>query len=116
MHKPDYTYRERGTRTTFKFFLTHFNERGAVYRVVVRNNRVAVFEGERYSPSPIGRATPRDMANDIVSFATSYVERPEEFDRSPSDREQVCASWWRKHGDLLSMYTESRGERKERGC
>jgi len=112
MAKPDYTYRERDTRTTFRFFLSRYDRYGyPVYHGTVRNNRVTVFEIVDYRPSPIGQRTARDMANDIVSFATAYAERPEEFDRSPSDREQVCRAWWNKHGDILSMNTESRRER-----
>lgn len=112
MSKPDYTYRERHTLTTFRFFLSRYDRYGyPVYHGTVRNNRVTVFEIVDYRPSPIGQRTARDMANDIVSFAVAYVERPDEFDRTPVDREQVCAAWWRYNENMLVSGTESRRER-----
>jgi hypothetical protein len=110
--KPEYVYRERGTGTWFRFYHAGFDRRGCpVYSGTVRCKGETVFNIVDYRPSPMGRPTPRNMSNDIVSFAISYVERPGEFDRSPSDREQVCAAWWRRTGDMLSSGTESRRER-----
>jgi hypothetical protein len=107
--KPDYVYRERYTRTTFKFYLSRYDRYGhPVYHGTVRNNRTTVLEFTDYRPSPMGRSTPRDMANDIVSFATAYVERPDDFGRAGVDREQVCRAWWWHNGDTLSANTESR--------
>ena len=112
--QPDYVYRERKTRTTFKFYHTGCDRHGNdQYRVTVRNNRVTVFESEGYRPSPVrrGQGTPRSMANDVCGFALAYCERPEEFGRYEREREQVCAAWWRVNGDNLSIGTESRKER-----
>ncbi len=57
-----------------------------------------------YRPGLSAR-TEREMADDIVGFAMAYVERPEEFDRSPDDTEQVHAAWWLGHGDDVSCIT-----------
>jgi hypothetical protein len=112
MHKPDYVFRERHTLTTFRFYHTGCDRYGNdMYRVSVRNNRTTVFAGDRYRPSPIGRYTPRSMAHDVVSFVVAYVESPGEFDRAATDREQVCAAWWRASENMLVSGTESRRER-----
>ena len=106
---PDYIYRERGTGTWFRFYHAGFDRWGCpVYSGTVRNKRVTVFDIVDYRPSPMGRPTPRSMANDIVSFAVSYVERPEEFDRSSTELEQLNSAWWRSNEDNLATGTESR--------
>lgn len=74
------------------------------YHVTVTAPDGVVFESDDYSPSPLrdGPESVRTWAEDVVSFACAYAERPGEFDRSASEAEQVNAAWWRKHGDALS--------------
>lgn len=72
------------------------------------------FVGVRYKPAP-SYADPDNAHHllrwcaDVVGFATAYVERPEEFDRSsassdvPPHVEQAEHNrlWWRTHEDAL---------------
>ena len=78
--------------------------RTAYHTTVTAPDGAVVFDGADYSPSPLrdGAGDVRAWAEDVVSFACAYVERPEEFSRSASEAEQIHAAWWRKHGDVLS--------------
>jgi len=84
-------------------FLMH--DDGSSVRVVSEEydgSTVVRFQGERYRPAS---SEPCAMADDLVGYAVAYVERPEEFARSPDDTEQVHAAWWEEHGDTLSCCT-----------
>jgi hypothetical protein len=70
-----------------------------------------VFRGEDYRPSPFHAdpstdGTLRAWASDAVGFAMAYVERPEEFDRTPQDVEQATREWWLLNGESLSLDLE----------
>jgi hypothetical protein len=67
-------------------------------------NTTERFTWTGYRPGLSAR-TERDYANDIVGFAMAYVDRPEEFDRSPDDTEQLCDVWWMEHGDVIACET-----------
>ena len=70
-----------------------------------------VFRGEDYRPSPFHAnpsvdGTLKAWASDAVGFAMAYVERPEEFDRTPQDVEQATREWWLLNGEALSLDLE----------
>lgn len=70
-----------------------------------------VFRAEDYRPSPFHAdpstdGTLRAWASDAVGFAMAYVERPEEFDRTPQDVEQATREWWLLNGESLSLDLE----------
>lgn len=55
-----------------------------------------------------------EMAEDILCFAIAYSADPEQFDRSPEEREQFYQEFWSLHGEsflyeaqLLSTTDES---------
>lgn len=79
----------------------------SVVSVEADGSEVERFEGGPYRPGG-GEWDDRRAAEDVTGFAVAYVERPEEFDRPPSAREQhpTNAAWWRAHGEALSCELE----------
>lgn len=71
-----------------------------------------VFETETRHWRPASRSTMADQVADIVGFAAAYAERPDEFDRSPSDYEQVESAWWERHGDAMQAEADHRAGRE----
>lgn len=76
------------------------SESPSVVSVATDGTRTTVFQGSDYYPAS-GLAE-WQRADDVVSFALAYVERPEEFDRAADDLEQIHREWWIKNGDALS--------------
>lgn len=40
---------------------------------------------------------------DLIVFTRAYVDRPEEFERNPTDTEQENADWWRTFGEHVEI-------------
>ena len=57
-----------------------------------------------YKPG-MGVSTDLQEINDILSFAIAYAERPEEFEREPTDLEQIASPFWAEHGDSFMIET-----------
>lgn len=80
-----------------------FLANGDHVRVVSRESDgsdVVRFQAGPYRPGI--HSTEQSMADDVAGFALAYVERPDEFDRTPNDTEQVHGAWWRTHGDTIT--------------
>jgi hypothetical protein len=63
-----------------------------------------------YKPG-LGVQSDIQEADDVLSFANAYVERPEEFDRSRFDPEQMEKKWWEKHGEAMQAEANFRVEK-----
>jgi len=59
---------------------------------------------EDYNPG-LGASTDLQEINEILSFAIAYADNPEEFEREPTDLEQIASPFWIEHGDSFMLET-----------
>ena len=72
--------------------------------------RVFMWDTRHYRPG-IGVHTEIQEVEDVLGFATAYVERPEEFDRGRWEFEQTHKKWWRQHGEAMEAEAYFRAEK-----
>lgn len=82
------------------------DDRVSVVSTELDGSEVTRFRSRGYRPGACVSSVER-MAEDVISFAAAYVERPDEFDRYAEDgdieQEPANRQWWIDHGDTLTI-------------